>query len=731
MNIHYGDWRVVQTIGFGSFGTVYEIERESFGFRQRAALKVISIPQTQNEVETVRNTGMDENSISEYYSDLAAEILKELQTMEQLKGHSNIVSYEDHEIHPKEDGIGWNIFLRMELLTPLTKYISSRSMNRNEIIRLGIDLCRALERCESLNIIHRDIKPENIFISTQGDAKLGDFGIARTAEQTMSEMSKKGTYNYMAPEVFLGKPYGKTADIYSLGLVLYYLLNNNRGPFLPPYPQPIKFQDQEQAFIRRIKGERFPLPSQADVKLAGIIFRACKFYSAQRFSSAKDMRIALQSLVKEELGQVVPSVARLNDNNRHDNFNGSTVQKDNNGDKGTYIKELNSGKKAQLYNDSTVSLFMADSKEENNDEALSNIIEIKNSSKGQNDANTIQINNNGKKSVAYINQSDKKEQRRNRKKKLGIISIIVAVFGILLLVFLINNPSADNGVANEVQDETNINVDLEIPYKQLTLKNGQEGKIVIKANGYGEDYGIVVEYPDEGFRVEEDNVTHTSTGQDVFTYTVTPTLKNGQQQRHVELIVKAVAADDSEKEYNWKVITVDVFAKEEDTIDDTSFAMPYVVGEYFDDAFIILKEKGLKPVIEFSKYTKGTLRVTAQKPVSNCKVKEGDSVTIFVAGWTRRDISIKPDIEYMDLKVGETKAVHLNINGNYPEETVLNYRWSDNYIDVEWGDWIDNECEVFLTAKKPGDSLLVVFYMEANNDGIPLAGTYIFVNIKQ
>ena len=52
----------------------------------------------------------------------------------------------------------------MELLTPLSKFMLAHNMEREEIIRLGIDLCRALERCESLNIIHRDIKPDNIFI---------------------------------------------------------------------------------------------------------------------------------------------------------------------------------------------------------------------------------------------------------------------------------------------------------------------------------------------------------------------------------------------------------------------------------------------------------------------------------------------------------------------------------------------------------------------------------------
>lgn len=73
------------------------------------------------------------------------------------------------------------------------------------MIRLGIDICKALELCQKYNVIHRDIKPENIFVSGSGDFKLGDFGIARTIERASSGLSKKGTYNYMAPEVYRGK----------------------------------------------------------------------------------------------------------------------------------------------------------------------------------------------------------------------------------------------------------------------------------------------------------------------------------------------------------------------------------------------------------------------------------------------------------------------------------------------------------------------------------------------
>lgn len=180
---------------------------------------------------------------------------------------------------------------------PLLEYTSAEHpMSRDQVIKLGTDMCRALEYCQKQNIIHRDIKPENIFVSKSGDFKLGDFGIARTAEKTMSGLSRKGTYSYMAPEVYRGEEYGASVDIYSLGIVLYRLLNKNRTPFLPDYPQPITHGDRENAIARRIAGERMSLPIDARDKLGEIILKACAYEPHERYSTPKQMRMELEAV---------------------------------------------------------------------------------------------------------------------------------------------------------------------------------------------------------------------------------------------------------------------------------------------------------------------------------------------------------------------------------------------------------------------------------------------------
>lgn len=255
----YPDWETVRKIGSGSFGAVYEIARTlPNGKTEKAALKVISIPQNEGDVEELYSSGYDDASITAHFKSYLADIVNEYSLMAEIKGHTNVVYCDDIRYIQHDDGFGWDIFIKMELLTPLMKAKEPGAVE-DTVKKLGADICSALVLCREKNIIHRDIKPQNIFVSEHGDYKLGDFGIAKTVEKTTGG-TKIGTYGYMAPEVYNNQPYGAAADIYSLGLVLYWLLNEHRLPFLPMPPKVPTSTENEQARLRRFRGEPIPAP---------------------------------------------------------------------------------------------------------------------------------------------------------------------------------------------------------------------------------------------------------------------------------------------------------------------------------------------------------------------------------------------------------------------------------------------------------------------------------------
>ena len=293
----FGKWHIVRELGEGSFGKVFEIEHRDLSGTYSSALKVITIPRNKTELAQVASENTGPDGVTKYFRSIVDGITKEFNIMSQLKGESTIVSYEDHEVREHTDGIGWDIFIRMELLTPLLQYTANYPLSRNDIIRLGIDICSALELCRKNAIIHRDIKPENIFVSKNGRFKLGDFGIAKNIDKTTSELTKTGTYTYMAPEVYKGAPYGASVDIYSLGIVLYNYTNNGRSPFISATQSSVLPAEKAEALLRRMKGEALPAPANADEALSRVILKACAYLPRDRYLTPTDMRRDLEALL--------------------------------------------------------------------------------------------------------------------------------------------------------------------------------------------------------------------------------------------------------------------------------------------------------------------------------------------------------------------------------------------------------------------------------------------------
>lgn len=341
------EWHTVKRLGSGSFGIVYEAVRKDSSLESHAAIKVISIPPNESELDSIRSEGLSDEATRTYLQNLVNDFINEIQLMESFKGTQNIVSVEDYKVVEKTDEIGWDIYIRMELLTPLNRYISDKKLSEQEVIKIGIDICTALELCAKKDVIHRDIKPENIFINQFGDFKLGDFGIARKLENATSSLSRKGTPNYIAPEIERGSRYDATVDLYSLGLVLYRFMNNNKLPFLNNDHQLPNPNERAKAIRRRLDGEPLPFPCDASPEMAQVIMCACDFDPRKRFANAAAMKNALLNIAKDSGSRTASNT--VSSTNAFNSSLNATINANNffsadntvNANSGLYEKQIN------------------------------------------------------------------------------------------------------------------------------------------------------------------------------------------------------------------------------------------------------------------------------------------------------------------------------------------------------------------------------------------------------
>ena len=299
------EWHVVRVLAEGSCGDVYLITSTANGLCFDSALEVIEVTDCNDDVTAL---------------------------IERLRSAPHVVNIEDWHLNKDpEVPDRCRLYVRMELLTSLQDLLSGKGelpesissrMNGNpepgmllsesEVCRLGIEICTALEYCEKAQVIHGDIEPSDLFIDPSGNYKIGGFLAACRAEQKPSHSSPEiDGISYLAPEVFNKKDLNRTADIYSLGLIMYQLLNHCRAAFLPKYPKGYTRADIHTANYWRLRGvDTVPL-SNIDAGLDRIVRKACAPDSADRYQSAGEMKAALTGYLNPEAAShaVIPPVS--------------------------------------------------------------------------------------------------------------------------------------------------------------------------------------------------------------------------------------------------------------------------------------------------------------------------------------------------------------------------------------------------------------------------------------
>src|SRR5438874_281100 len=202
-------------------------------------------------------------------------------------------------------------FIAMEYVEgqPLNQKIGGRPMEAAEIIKLGIQIAKALDEAHSKGITHRDIKPHNIIVTSDAEVKMLDFGLAKlsgipsendlTPESQLATKVKTspgvvmGTVNYMSPEQAMGRDVDHRTDIFSLGVVLYEMATG-RVPFSgASLTETIdRIAHAQPEAIARFN---YSVPPELEV----IIKKALRKSRDERYQSARDLLVDLRDLERE------------------------------------------------------------------------------------------------------------------------------------------------------------------------------------------------------------------------------------------------------------------------------------------------------------------------------------------------------------------------------------------------------------------------------------------------
>ena len=230
-DLQVGPYRLLNKIGQGGMGEVFVAVREGDLVRRRVALKVV-------------RRGLDDETIRRF------EIEKQILT---VLNHPNIARLFDTGV--SEDG---RAYIAMELIDgqAIDEYCNAQKLSVNERLALFRQVCSAVTYAHANLVVHRDLKPANILVTSSGQVKLLDFGIAKLLNPDWLSMPHSTgpeltimTPEYASPEQARREPITVASDVYSLGVILYELLTGSR---------PYDFKSRLQEEIRRVICEEPP-----------------------------------------------------------------------------------------------------------------------------------------------------------------------------------------------------------------------------------------------------------------------------------------------------------------------------------------------------------------------------------------------------------------------------------------------------------------------------------------
>ncbi|MGC1411986.1 MAG: serine/threonine-protein kinase, partial [Acetobacteraceae bacterium] len=267
-----GKYEIKRPLGRGAMGTVYEGWDPIIA--RRVAIKTVRLPDN-DDPET---------------EEALARFRREAQAAGRLT-HPNIVGVFDYG---ETNDLAYIV---MEFVDgpPLKTWLDKQErFALADAVRVMEDLLAGLQFSHERGVVHRDIKPANVMLTSSGQAKIADFGIARIESSSMTQAGTLlGTPAYMSPEQFMGQVVDARTDIYSSGVLLYQLLTGERP-----------FEGGMSAIMHKALNTEPPAPSQLSVtappSFDAVVRRAMAKRPQDRFASAKAFAEAIRAAVTQQ-----------------------------------------------------------------------------------------------------------------------------------------------------------------------------------------------------------------------------------------------------------------------------------------------------------------------------------------------------------------------------------------------------------------------------------------------
>ncbi len=259
---------------------------------KRYIVKIISIPASQVQLEALLLTGAypSQEAALSYFKDLADRTVGEIHILKKLASLEGFLPFDGWQLVEKENEPGYQIYVLSPYKRSLARHFRRHTMTHLNAVNLGLDLCASLAVCRRAGYLYVDLKPENVFVSEDGEFRIGDLGFVSLNSLQFTSLDERYHSAYSAPECadMLASLNG-TVDTYAAGMILYQTYNDGKLPQVAP-------------------GEQLPPPEYADYEMAEIILKAIDPDPDKRWKDPIAMGHAIVAYMQKNGANDVPIV---------------------------------------------------------------------------------------------------------------------------------------------------------------------------------------------------------------------------------------------------------------------------------------------------------------------------------------------------------------------------------------------------------------------------------------
>ena len=290
------DWTLTYVLSENEGEKIYLAEKEGASETKYSLVRAVFMPCCEESEETLADC--DEAALREITCEKLRKTKEEFSLLRSMSGKGGWLSLKESYDLTDTSMTHALAVARMGYAQSLSEFIRENGFTQGAILKLGIDLCRGLEHLKKAGMVHGTLSPECIFVDENCKFRIGkiDPEVAKTKKITDTSPE---ALEFTAPwAVKYGVNY--TSDTYSVGLIMYYLLNARKLPFEDEMPL-------EEATKKRFGHIEIPRPSNDIERITDIVMKACRCETKDRYQTPYQMRkdleeayVRLQKQIEEQ-----------------------------------------------------------------------------------------------------------------------------------------------------------------------------------------------------------------------------------------------------------------------------------------------------------------------------------------------------------------------------------------------------------------------------------------------